>query len=601
MVRLEPETTNTTTEDDDNDNCDDNTNETPVVSLTNPPPADQILLQWLCTNIARDGGATLVTSLKDHYWLSSPKRLNDLLVQSSIGKAKLLRFLEAYSPSIFQVDRHVIPHWVILTDPTPANVHIREDEYQVVMEPTKAVERLHQKVLYVLRRRQARLDRRGQLDRYNHPESFKVNSSWLVKESPWELHFYLRALDLYRKEIYAKTFDDNMNGDLHLPRTVHPVMSQGWQDLVVSILERFLQEQYSQDFAVDQTHHRVWLRTMSSGGLEGNVIPSPDGVRRPVASSTPPDWDEPWLENLMPSLVQLVKNDGATRVALGLLLHRHDSLKASLGGRDLWHMYRQFPDCFTRSDGVLQVLKRSTTCDIYLEWKPSGNMTIEDEIAHHSSAKPGRCSSKAGHARMKVDAVGLFSVTNSRCASAFANIMIQSCQRVGWNVEEMTAIDMTASVGGMTLGLARAKRSFCQILAMEIDETRARLCEENMKDHGIHNVKVINTDSVAAISTFPDQCCIVIDPPWGGEHYKEFKDHPPLELGPWKLEDVILKISKQVSACVVGLRLPVTLNVDAFLEDRLATTRGLQFERLTVRKLNVQLLVVLKIDGVQQN
>lgn len=198
---------------------------------------------------------------------------------------------------------------------------------------------------------------------------------------------------------------------------------------------------------------------------------------------------------------------------------------------------------------------------------------------------------------MKVDTVGLYSVTNSRCASAIANILVQSCQQLQWNITQLTAIDMTASVGGMTLGLARAKVKFQQILAMEIDPTRAQLCHENMRDHGIteEQVQVVNTDSVEAIPTFPQQCCIIIDPPWGGEYYKEFKDQPPLCLGSWTLEEVLVKISQCVSQCLVGLRLPVTLKVEPFLEN-LAKNRGLQFETMTIRKLQqVQLFVVLKL------
>lgn len=574
-------------------------------NATDLNPADQHLLKWLCTAIARDGGGTLVTSLKDHYWVSSsPKKLDHLLLQSSIRKAKLLRFLEAYSPSIFQVDRNATPHWVVLNDPIRgSNPYILEEEEELMqvhcqasLNPRKDTERrLHHKVLYVLRRRQARLDRRGVLDQENHPESYKVNIAWLVKESPWELHFYLRAHDFYRTKLYAENFNHIRLEEQSSFAVVHPVMSPFWQEMVVDIFEVFLQGQCNDDFIVDQTNHKVWLATTDGDERDGISLNSETVDRLPNPSS---DVTEIWLTNLVSSLVQLVKNDGATRVALGLLLHRHESLRENLGGRDLCYCYRKFPDHFTTPDGVLQLIQRPQRRDVYLEWRPSGNLTAEDEIAHLSSAMNG---TKGKLPRMKVDAVGLFSVTNSRWSSAIANIMIQCCQSVGWNVEEMTAVDMTASVGGMTLGLAKAKRTFRQILALEIDATRARLCEENMENYGVKNVKVMNVDSVDAISTFPDPCCIVIDPPWGGEHYKEFKDQPPLRLGPWSLEEVISKISQSINLCVVGLRLPVTLSVDNFLDENLANTCGVKFERLMVRKLNVQLLVVLKLHGLEQD
>ena len=56
---------------------------------------------------------------------------------------------------------------------------------------------------------------------------------------------------------------------------------------------------------------------------------------------------------------------------------------------------------------------------------------------------------------MKVDQVGLYYVANIKWGkNAMANIMIKACQKAGFT-NNVTAIDLTASVGGMTLGLAK--------------------------------------------------------------------------------------------------------------------------------------------------
>ena len=47
------------------------------------------------------------------------------------------------------------------------------------------------------------------------------------------------------------------------------------------------------------------------------------------------------------------------------------------------------------------------------------------------------------------------------------------------NVRDTIAIDLTASVGGVTLGLSRKK--FVKVAAIEIDENRAEMCRQNMK------------------------------------------------------------------------------------------------------------------------
>ena len=85
-------------------------------------------------------------------------------------------------------------------------------------------------------------------------------------------------------------------------------------------------------------------------------------------------------------------------------------------------------------------------------------------------------------------------------------------------------IDLTASVGGMTLALARSN-FFDRVVALEIDEGRAKLCRENLIRHGFHvgnnstsdcqsSVEIQNQDSVKQIPLLPRRVCFVIDPPW---------------------------------------------------------------------------------------
>ena len=113
-----------------------------------------LLLRILIDEISRDGGACLVTSLKDYIvaghsklsLLSSSSSsiqssskckkntkknksqiLNSLLIGSNIGKPRLLAFLESH-PDIFNVDRTVIPHWVKLVVQEQVQHKKQEDE-----------------------------------------------------------------------------------------------------------------------------------------------------------------------------------------------------------------------------------------------------------------------------------------------------------------------------------------------------------------------------------------------------------------------------------------------------------------------------------------
>ena len=167
---------------------------------------------------------------------------------------------------------------------------------------------------------------------------------------------------------------------------------------------------------------------------------------------------------------------------------------------------------------------------------------------------------------------------------------------------EITAIDLTASVGGMTLALAKA--SFAQVIAVEIDPTRATLCQQNMVQHGREDiVQVYHSDAMdllpqmAGLCQFP-HCVVVIDPPWGGIHYKQRK--PPLCMGPWKLEQVVERVVECLAPTVLGLRLPLYVVVSDFLERLQGGRNDIHLETLSIRKLGAQLYVVLSCQKDSQ-
>lgn len=202
---------------------------------------------------------------------------------------------------------------------------------------------------------------------------------------------------------------------------------------------------------------------------------------------------------------------------------------------------------------------------------------------------------------MKVDDVGLYSVTNAKWGNAVANIMVHCVKQLEWengasnnDAAYVTAIDLTASVGGMTLGLAKTG-FFKKVIAIEIDPGRADLCRQNMSIHGMQDLVEVHTmDAMDAISSFRcSRTCIVIDPPWGGINYKRnMNDSYALKMGAWSLEAIVQKIAFHAKPCVVGLRLPVNFSVNRFL-DSLRKDWNLAFDTLSIRKLSVQLFVVV--------
>lgn len=190
--------------------------------------------------------------------------------------------------------------------------------------------------------------------------------------------------------------------------------------------------------------------------------------------------------------------------------------------------------------------------------------------------------------RMAVDETGLFSLAASRWSTAMANALAFHCRTtLGTDPAATVALDLTASVGGVSLGLARV---FARVVAIEIDPHRAGLCRQNMRKHGVdRTVEVRNVDAVRELEALPPRSVVFLDPPWGGHDYK--RGHKPLVMGPWSFQYVLEKVGQTLSPCVCGMRLPITFPVDSLLTG--ITERGISVEVLRNKRMGPQQFLVL--------
>ena len=271
--------------------------------------------------------------------------------------------------------------------------------------------------------------------------------------------------------------------------------------------------------------------------------------------------DEPFLRELATQLGECVDNDRAKHISLKLLLHRRPVLKELLGGRDLLQIVQDHASYF--ADTAVVFVHQGG--DVYLRSK-------------NKTQKSG--------GRLQVDQVGLFSVAGSKWGGAMVSRLVSACHLVHLDRNTVTAIDLTASVGGLTLELAK---TFSNVIAIEIDSHRAELCAQNMLNRGVGNVVVRNVDAMKAIPDLPSASMVMIDPPFGGVYYKSEKK--PIFMGKWELEEVVEAVARFLNPVVVGMRLPVAFDIDA-LEETLRR-KGLCFEISTsTSKLGPQLFVV---------
>ena len=698
-------------------------NETNEVSMLTPQLEDvtpqrdssaatSFLLRILTDEIARDGGACLVTTLKDYIIdgnghkeplevrSSTPRekrscnknkkrrnqQLNSLLTHSNVGKPKLLAFLESHR-SVFRVNRGMVPHWVqlVATEISRTNNNLPIDEAHRENLRTK----VFQKALYVLRKRTARIDRRRKLNPNENALDPTIDEQvdtgvfchWLLRQCSWELHFLLRYCGFY--------MDPTFSG-YETPGDVKQVGSREWEDVAICVFERLLRVGRENTSCNDSPSHLVifsWIRVRDGKALlqqsclekdyqrqidvdsyDGDtrfdfivwpslVVEEGDGTGACEEEKPEDIWENRGDHNedgdeTMLSLVRRIdqtlteivcQKDGGHQVSLQLLLHRYPHFRELLGGRDLWTLYCDFSDREHENSSRTIENKNPKYPSFFESISMFHNGTNLILRSNRSKTIDGNSNAIWGK-RMMVDEEGLYSVTNNKWGRAMSNLVIQACRQknifgeqlhsaafvddhgqeevqqeyegvtesassTGTSIAIRMVIDLTASVGGMTLALAKSN-FFDRILALEIDEGRAALCRENLGRHGFHDnsatmngtgiVEVRHQDSVEQIPFLPRRACFVIDPPWGGYDYKEKvrrqqqqQGKPLLKLGDTSLEDVLAMISLHNSPCVVGLRLPTNFAAIDFLHALRESNERIQFECLTRRKISVQLFVVL--------
>ena len=427
-----------------------------------------------------------------------------------------------------------------------------------------------------------------------------VNTHWLLGQCCWELHSYLRACRFY-VQAYAS------------PEQVKVVGCREWEIVVLTKFESLLAEVSAESNENDKIHVQDGKARLQSNASGDKAA----GVTSPLLSSEH-DKELQLLHEIDRVLTNIVvRRDGGHQITLGLLLHRYPEFKKLLGGRDLWQLYRQHGSASNEVIGstLFQdvVMFLSDKNEVVLQSKRPKTTVLESGDENDDNATIGSAK------RMKVDEEGLFSVTNRKWGRAMANFMVRACQEVNLfddnddesskKTRERIAIDLTASVGGMTLGLAKAKY-FDRVVAVEIDETRAKLCQDNMQTHGFDDlVEVRNKDSVEHLPMLPRNACMVIDPPWGGFDYKGLvreqakktntgRPRNHLKLGDTLLEDVLEKIAHHNAPCVVGVRLPINYDVNAMLLECLEE-RNVEHKAVLVCKVGVQLFAVIHFPGAR--
>jgi RNA cap guanine-N2 methyltransferase len=277
---------------------------------------------------------------------------------------------------------------------------------------------------------------------------------------------------------------------------------------------------------------------------------------------------EPMSEdNLLELATELFSAAVAGGINLSQLLHHSARLRHLLGGRDLRAL----------TEGHPRIFHEIAACH-----DENGHICIKKSNMHFSG-------------RLEVDEVAQFSVTASKYSVAMATALFHVVSKRA-DSNQFLAVDMTAGAGGLTLALAKR---FSVVVAIEIEPVRAEMCRTNMISQGVKNVNVVCADAMEYVFTMDSSTpfVLIIDPPWGGLNYR--RDCQNIGLGKqWPLAAILASLAQRLLTFCVGLKLPVTFDVDKLIVDaNCGAIEGKLIKRSSIKKLGPQLFVVLEIPA----
>mmetsp|Transcript_3286 Transcript_3286/g.9450 ORF Transcript_3286/g.9450 Transcript_3286/m.9450 type:complete len:580 (+) Transcript_3286:22-1761(+) len=514
------------------------------------------ILHFLLIQTYLDGGSCYATSYRDSY--DNSNILPDLLRAAKYGK--LLQFMESkHSKQYMSIsDRSKPPHIVSLTDDgREMAVKLTQEffgnnggEYNRQLQSAEGA--LKERLVYRLRQNYCKLRRRkanrqaeggDAIDEVNDPSG--VSLPWLVKKCPKECHMYARLQP-------------------NRPMDVLP-FSKEWNVQVEPILLDFVQEHADTAFVIGQRNGvaNVGLIQSLQGEEEEGGCGSID------------------LEAIRIKLVSILgeRGNAVGGLDVGNIL-TDPKMRRLLGGRDLSTVIHDNLVAFESFVEIYQDDQRNNAW--YCKLSADG----------FANSNKGTSGVKRKKDLLYADEVGTYSLTDTTSALAMTKVLAGAFDTgEGSKVARSTvAIDMTAGVGGNTIGLCKL---FPKVIAYEIDADRIEFLKRNIServDASTVDVTLRCGDSVQALDSLQaelrgggfdisKQVAVIIDPPFGGTHYRRRggKMIPPngevgsncygdegLRLGDVPLSEVVEVVMGKLKPCAVGLKLPLNFDVHRF-------------------------------------
>lgn len=145
------------------------------------------------------------------------------------------------------------------------------------------------------------------------------------------------------------------------------------------------------------------------------------------------------------------------------------------------------------------------------------------------------------YSKLKIDDDSLTYITIREIADLTSKIICHHLIKFNINPQKIKIIDYTAGVGGNVLSFSKY---FNKVYAIEIHKERYECLINNVNVYEYENVFCINDSSINFNEKFlidVNPNVIFVDPPWGGNTYKE-NESLRLKLGDISIENLVIDI-----------------------------------------------------------
>lgn len=180
--------------------------------------------------------------------------------------------------------------------------------------------------------------------------------------------------------------------------------------------------------------------------------------------------------------------------------------------------------------------------------------------------------------QIKIDEESLTYITIREIADITSRIIMNYLLKYNMNPNNVTIADYTAGVGGNVLSFAKY---FKCVHAVELNKQREEYLKNNVDVYGFKNIITYNTSCIEFNKHICDSELNVIfmDPPWGGENYKNVQELQIVLKDNDKeitLEELLINIIENLKQTkhynkfdcyknkFIFLKLPLNYNIEAF-------------------------------------